>query len=292
MSADADVGPAPAQPDFAGRGPGLVTTEHIDRIKAELAFCLLYCGDDTLLPKAERLLQEVVAARPDWVPPLLRLGQLRLRLNDLDEAQAKLEYALDKVAEPQTDEQTAMLVLIRTYLGIVYWRLSERPGLPKSEIIRLLCMSALQSEAVFAMNTEIRHRRAAAANSAYCRAELLRRDPDRQAEHERVGKTMLDFLRGGPHYGAWSDEKLWSTMRLDSVLRAEKAFGDRAAAARVASELAARITAKIDRLEVSGLARSAAFDQLSFDERDIYLTALGVRDQPPGRPDAAAHATG
>jgi hypothetical protein len=71
--------------------------------------------------------------------------------------------------------------------------------------------------------------------------------------------------------------KEWPVEQLDTVMRAEAAFGDPEIAPRVAKVVAERIASRIAMVrKEQNCSHAVAFDLLSRDERDMYLQAQDI----------------
>jgi len=252
--------------------------QQINRLRAETAFCFMHAGHDDLVIKSEQLLRQVLADDQHYIPAFLRLGQVRFWRKDFTEARALLETAQEKAAAATTENGNKRLLrTARQYLGLVYWRMSENPANTEAESIDYLRLAAEALEQAFEDSETEKQWPSSGSSAMYCLAELHRRDSARAAEYQRRGTTILANLQKLPEYGRWDRETPWTMNWLDNLQRAEYRFGDRATAKAVADEVISRFNRILNR--EAGINRAAAFNKLSADDQDIYLTAVDIRDQ-------------
>lgn len=252
-----------------------VAERHVNGVRAECAYCYMHSRDAELVNRAEQLWRQAIKVDPEFVAALHRLGSLLLNSSRYEEAGQVLDSAR-AVAEPKLADGgqgvAERMRLIHRDLGINYWRLSQFAD-SKGARIALLRNSVEVTLRALVVSDNEANVRTMAANALYCLAELSELDAEGAAAHSEQAVRLLGRLRALPSYGSWAPGGAWSVMRLDSIMRGEAAFGNKAVAVEVARELIKRLGVQMAQLaEIAG-SRGRALDLLDADERDIYLVA-------------------
>jgi ppGpp synthetase/RelA/SpoT-type nucleotidyltranferase len=245
-----------------------------DLLREELAFCYVFTRNEELRSRAEKIYRELLITKPNSVSVLLRLGQLQRDAADYVEARKLMEAALtaaEQKPDPDPEIQRQANWVLRRDLAYVYWRLSElepagagATGFIRHAIELSEASLGYVKNDVQQLNT--RH------NLLYYLADLWARLPiDGREQTVTRGRQLLEEMRPQVRL------KEWPVEQLDTVMRAEAAFGDPEIAPRVAKVVAERIASRIAMVrKEQNCSHAVAFDLLSRDERDMYLQAQDI----------------
>jgi hypothetical protein len=199
---------------------------------------------------------------------------LRRDADDYVEAQKLMEAGLAAARskpDPDAEVQRQASWLLRRDLAYVCWRQADLDPARADALALLRRAIELSEEALEYVKTDDQFLNTR-QNFLYYLVDLWKRLPTEQRrQYAEVGRRLLAEIR--PKV----DLEQWSIEALDTVARAEMAFGERAqaeaAAKIVAQKLATRITATLKERNCS---HTLAFESLSRDERDMYLHAQEV----------------
>ena len=178
--------------------------------------------------------------------------------------------AAGRSPDPEPEMQQQANWLLRRDLAYICWRIVNL-GLETADTdaLSLLRRSIeLSEEALQYANSEER-KLLVRKNMLYYLVDLREKLPseDRQ-EAESKGRALLAEIQPKVDLEAWDVDEL------DTIARAESAFGDRARAKGAAKVVSQRLAERIAEIrEKRGCSRAQAFEALSRDERDMYLYA-------------------
>ena len=243
-----------------------VRIELINILKEELAYCRMFSGDPELISRAENSYRELVISGVESPTVFFRLGQILMDAGKLEEARDFMERGLS-LAESKPEPPDKLLWLLRRGLAYVVWRIVDvSPQHP--DAIPLLERAISLSEA--AMLSRSDPPISTALNFLYYMTDLNPRvSGERKIKLAERAKALLRDLESK------LETEQVTLEQLDTLVRAERDFGDpkkaRLYAARVLKELRGKMAhdgAKPGLL--------SAFEALSRDERDMYLCAQAL----------------
>jgi hypothetical protein len=267
---------------FKERGQGRLN-QLGDVLREEFAFCCIFTGDEKLRNQAEKIYRELRELWPDRISILIRLAQLRRDAGALIEAFELLEAGLAaEKAKPELDPEVARQTswLLRRNLAFICWRLVDLDP-ARADVVSLLRRAIeLSDEALTYAQTDSQNL-SARLNLLYYLVGLWQKLPaDQKHDLAARGAELLEYVR--PKI----DLNQWPVADLDSVERAEVAFGSRARAQAAARVIVQRLAAHLNQIRNErGCSHGVAFEALSRDEKEAYLfaqeVALGLG---PGEP--------
>ena len=172
-------------------------------------------------------------------------------------------------SEPESQRQASWL--LRRDLAYVCWRMADLDP-TRADAASLIRRAIELSEAALNFtSTEWQHL-SARQNLLYYLFDLWEKlPPDRKQEMVPKGQKLLIEIRPKVEFKEWSIEAL------DSLVRAEVAFGERTRAQEAAKVVAERIAERIAEIRKErSFSLGQAFDALSRDDRDMYLYAQNL----------------
>lgn len=240
-------------------------------LQEERAYSLMFAGNEELRSQSEKIYREILAAYPQRVSALLRLGQIRRDADDYREAENLLTEALRRAED--SPEAAKSLPIIQRDLAYVYWRQVDlNPFL--EEAGKLLKKAIQLTEKAYQGTNKASFKLAVCNNLLYYLLLYLPEAPDGEKdERTEQARTLLQTLR------QQEDIENWTTLRLDTMMRAEYTLGDKMIARKLAEEILKRLNKAIETSPSIASNRVSRMDRLkilSRDELDVYLTAQDI----------------
>ena len=254
------------------------TTDEQERLRnvlrEEVAFCYMFTKNAELRIRAEKIYRELLVAWPDRVSVMLRLGQLCRDAGEFAEARKLMESALalaEANPEEDADGQRQTNWVLRRDLAYIYWRLTDLDW-SRDDALQLLRRAVEFSEAAIGYARGDNQLGNTRENLLYYLADIWKRFPsDRRKQDEMRGKELLTELRSKV------DLEKSATEILDTLVRAEAAFGELQRSKAAAKVVNQRLREKIEIIcRDKHCSHTVAFDSLSRDERDMYLNSQEV----------------
>lgn len=237
----------------------------------ERAYCLMFTANSELLSQAEQLYRELLAQGREEVSVYFRLGQICRDEGHYDEAKVFLEEAVSR-AEANPEANHPMSV-IRRDLGYVCWRLFDLSPTKESMLHHLREAIQLTELAVDTASNETQLL-SARNNLLYYHMDVLPwTEGTQKADLLEKITTGLEFFRS-----RW-DVEHWTTLRLDTLLRAEHLVGDAEKARTIATDIIRRLhgrMAEISKSTTLPQSRIERLNLLSRDEQDMLLFAQEI----------------
>jgi ppGpp synthetase/RelA/SpoT-type nucleotidyltranferase/tetratricopeptide (TPR) repeat protein len=242
-----------------------------DILREELAYGSMFGGNAELTARAEKTYRELCVTRPERVSVWLRLGQLRRDAGAYEEAKSLMEEGLRIVTEPgesDPDIQRQANWLLRRDLAYVCWRIADlEPG--RADVATLLAAAIRYSEeSLHYIKTDDQRLNTLQNLLYYLVAMGDISSASKKTEYSGRGSQVLDEIRPRVNLETWSLEEL------DTIARAEFAFGRPDLAKAAAGPIAQKLTERITEVRRErNLSHALAFETLSRDERDMLLFA-------------------
>jgi ppGpp synthetase/RelA/SpoT-type nucleotidyltranferase len=249
-------------------------------LSEEVGYCYMFSGNTELISKAEDIFQDVLSGDPNNAIVLVRLAQIKRDAEEFEPARELMERARAAIAaKGAIAGQERLAWLVGRDLAFICWKLVDVDR-SRPDAVRLLERAVELSDAAIGVGPTEQHRLNAGVNLLYYYVDLVDR-VEGQARTSIIEQARRRLAEITPDI----DLEGWRDTYLDSVLRAERTFGDPQKARDLATVIVKRLRAKLA-AERSDKQRSwrEAFVRLTLDEQDMLLyaeEALASSEPPP-----------
>jgi ppGpp synthetase/RelA/SpoT-type nucleotidyltranferase len=240
-------------------------------LREEVGYCLYFSGDPEQVSAAEGIFEGLLRIDPSNEIVLIRLAQIIRDAGDFERARELLAKAFEASGAGRgaaTNAQRAWL--LRRDFAYVCWRLVDRQP-QRPDAIELLERAVQLSYAAIDVAPGPDQRLNASMNLLYYLGDLHERlDAEKKESTARDGRALLGGL-------ARKVDPNWSTEKLDTMMRAEHAFGRHSKAREYAAIVLERLNARVTAERLGQpISLASAFQALSPDERDMFLFAQQI----------------